>query len=774
MHLAAPVLSLAAGIWAAGAAAISSVVPLAAAGVCLLAAVWLRQRRLVWLLLLVCFFTGWGRGLQEQVVAGDDVSHFTGQSVTLYGITEGPATVLRLDEATVVARYRLRVAAVAGSAGQPRPATGKVFTSIRQKTGSPVYPYGSHLVVAGELKPLHGYQNPGAVDQVAAWRRQGFTARLAAGGEPRYAGRSEAGWQGALLRLRSAMTAAMQAVMPPHDAAVLTGALFGGYSGIPAVTVQEFAATGIVHILSVSGSHIALVAGAVYWLAAVAGLRPRPTALAAVAAILFYASLAGWSPPVVRSAAMGTIALLAAVWGREREALNALVLTAGAMLLWQPGLLADISFQLSFSAAAGLVLLYTKTQALLAFMPAWLSRPLAATAAAQLGALPVMACYFNNLPLMSFAANLLVVPAIELTVVMGLAGGISALFLPIVGKALLVSCSLLLSAATHINSALALQPLAVYLPPLDPWMAATYYGGLLWLYGYARWWPAPAVLWRRYRVQAAAAAVLAAMALAVAAVWPQPLTVHFIDVGQGDAALVVTPRGRAVLIDAGGSSGFDVGERVVYPYLRRLNIRRLDYMIMTHGHQDHAGGAAAVAAAVPVSQVIIPPGEHTAAVQALNRSRPLPPIPAYSGQSILIDGVRFSLWRPLEQHERTGNENSCVVEVGYGSHRFLITGDLEGEGEQALLSQGIGPQTVLKVGHHGAKASSGQAFLAATRPDYAVISVGAGNRYGHPHPDTLARLGSGGRKLFRTDRHGAIVFSSDGRRLTASSYVSTD
>jgi competence protein ComEC len=716
------------------------------------------------------------RAIQGQILPVDDISFFIGKTVSVYGVIDGTPEAARVDADTVSVRYRLRVEAVK-AVNIPQSASGKLFASVRQGADRPIYPHGANLVLNGVLKELHSYNNPGAPDLVASWRRQGFTARLTVSGEPRYAGQTEANWQSRLNSLRESMIAKMKAAMPESDAAILKGALFGGYSGIPSDAVREFAATGIIHILSVSGSHIALVAGAVHWLGGVAGLRQQSSALVAALAVLAYALLAGLSPPVVRSVVMGLIALFAAIWGREKDAANALALTAGGMLLFEPSLIEDISFQLSFSGTAGLVLLYAKTAERLAFLPNWLSRPIAATAAAQLGVLPVMAWYFNSIPLMSFAANLLVVPAVELTVVLGLAGGFAALVVPPAGHLLLVICSLILSAAKHVNSVLALLPFAVYLPPLTLLMSAIYYVCILWLYGYLTFLPDLAFLLRRRRQQILVFSAVLTILIVGAVAWPRPLSVHFIDVGQGDATLVLTPRGRAVLIDTGGSSSgdFDIGERVVYPYLRRLHVTALDYLILTHGHQDHAGGAKAVATAVPVSKVVLPSEERTPAIDNLKRLRGITVIPAHSGQSIVIDGVRLSLLRPdmpVSSGKRgSGNENSCVVEVRYGSHSFLITGDLEGQSEQLLLAQGIAPQTVLKVGHHGAKASTASAFLTAVDPRYAVISVGAGNRYGHPHPDTLNRLNTAGRIVFRTDRHGAVIFESDGSHLTVKPYI---
>ena len=744
--------------------------------VCLAAGGLLLRRsfsKALWLLAAAFLFAGTARGLQANVLPADDISNYIGKRAAVYGVVDAAPDVVRFDEDNLNVRYRLRVRAVS-TGSEPQTASGGIIVSARQSEDEPIFPFGTHLVVEGTLRQINSYNNPGSIDMAASIKRQGYTARLITNREPRYAGQSDFGWQTKLQWLREAFVAKLKTAMSDNDAAILTGTLFGGYSGIPREAVKEFAATGIIHILSVSGSHIALVAGAIHWLGGVAGLRPNAASALAAGAIVFYALLAGLSPPVVRSVIMGLVALFAAIFGRERDAANALALTAAGMLAFQPALLQDISFQLSFGGTAGLVLLYNKTMAKLQFLPAWLARPVAATAAAQLGILPVLAWYFNSIPLISVAANLIVVPAIEVAVMLGLAGGFVAFPFPAVGQALLAGGSLILSVGNHFNSMLAMLPLAVYLPPLNLLASITYYGILLWLYGYLPILPDFSFLLRRQLSKFVCVIAAVLLVFTVNAFWPKPMSIHFIDVGQGDATLVTTPRGRAVLIDAGGSrnDAFDIGERVVFPYLRRLGVRQLDYLILTHGHQDHAGGAAAVAASVKVRQLLLPQEGRTPAVEKLLAKRTFTVIPAHSGQSILLDGVSISLLRPeLAAASRSINETSCIVEVRYGVHSFLITGDLEGPSEQQILSQGLMPQTVLKVGHHGAKSSSSSDFLAAVNPAYAVISVGAGNGYGHPHPETLKRLEAGGRTIYRTDKNGAIIFRTDGLRLTVEPYL---
>ncbi len=238
----------------------------------------------------------------------------------------------------------------------------------------------------------------------------------------------------------------------------------------------------------------------------------------------------------------------------------------------------------------------------------------------------------------------------------------------------------------------------------------------------------------------------------------------------------MTPHGHAVLVDSGGSgemSDFDVGERVVVPYLKHCGVRALDYLVLTHGHKDHAGGAASVAASVPVRNVMLAREGFTPAVQALLRTtRGQGIIPTFAGQAIVMDGVSFTVTHAVgDIRASSSNEASSVVRVDYGAYSFLITGDLEARGEQTMLAGGCEPVTVLKVGHHGARTSSTGEFLRALSPRYAVISVGFNNHFGHPHPETLRRLLEQNARVYRTDYDGAVVFETDGAALSTDTFV---
>jgi competence protein ComEC len=251
------------------------------------------------------------------------------------------------------------------------------------------------------------------------------------------------------------------------------------------------------------------------------------------------------------------------------------------------------------------------------------------------------------------------------------------------------------------------------------------------------------------------------------------LGLHFLDVGQGDAIALRTPAGRWVLVDAGPANWrSDAGRRVVVPWLRRQGARRLELAVVTHAHADHLGGAAAVLEALD-PPVVLEPGAMVGdplyldfLAAAGERGRRW--VPARAGQRFVVDGVRLTVLHPDPRWPGWGldlNEDSVVLLLEYGCFRAVLTGDA-GLPVEARLRGRVGPVALLKVGHHGSRTASGGAWLDELRPQAAVLSSGAGNRYGHPAPATLARLGARGVGVWRTDRDGTISARTDGRTLT--------
>ena len=243
------------------------------------------------------------------------------------------------------------------------------------------------------------------------------------------------------------------------------------------------------------------------------------------------------------------------------------------------------------------------------------------------------------------------------------------------------------------------------------------------------------------------------------------MEVHFIDVGQGDCCLVITPHRKAILIDTGGNinDNFNIGEKVVVPYLRHIGIASLEYIILTHCHIDHAGGAGAVVDNINTKYVLIGKENRDLYAKAMKRSVEKCDnlIPVLQLEQFKIDDVMFEIIPSENIISNNINEYSNVVKVSYGKNDFMITGDLEVEGENAILNKNINiASEVLKVGHHGSNTSSSEKFLKQVQPLYGVISVGYNNRFGHPDSAVLERMEKLGIKIYRTDLNGAIVFQA--------------
>jgi competence protein ComEC len=247
------------------------------------------------------------------------------------------------------------------------------------------------------------------------------------------------------------------------------------------------------------------------------------------------------------------------------------------------------------------------------------------------------------------------------------------------------------------------------------------------------------------------------------------LKVHFIDVGQGDAILVQTPAGQTMLVDAGEA---DYGDRVIN-YLVSQGVKELDIVVGAHPHTDHIGGMAAVINYFPVKSIYMPKvSQNTETFRNLLntiKSKGLKISTARAGVELLLNGVTCRFVAPLGDSYQDLNNYSGVIKLEYGTKSFLLTGDAETESESQMLSGGDNlSAAVLKVGHHGSDTSTGSKFLKAVSPQYAVIMVGKDNPYGHPHSRTLSRLVSGGVKVYRTDRNGTVVFTSDGQDIQIS------
>lgn len=563
------------------------------------------------------------------------------------------------------------------------------------------------------------------------------------------------------------------------SAAPLVDALIAGRRTVPRDLRDAFAASGMVHLLVISGFHIALVAGWVMILMRLTGLSRQAAAIVAALVALGYAGWLGWPTPATRAAVLLAVVVAAKHWQRRWRPDGLLGAAAAVVLLIDPWAFTRIGTWLSFAAVAGvLVALRWLRQA--HPDPAKWSQALAASVGATLATAPLAAWGFGRVASIGVLLNLIAMP-------------LAALIVPAVGLALLLDPLLPGLATAFAASGKAL--LAV-LEALGRWGQTLPGSGVIGqdgLIGALPWLALLAVALVAVAGRSTAAEARrragwgVALILWVTLVWPARgsatsngrLTLTFLDVGQGDAAVITTPNGHHVVVDAGPANDrFDAGERRVVPFLRRAGVARVDLLILSHPHLDHVGGAAALLDDLPVG-MILDPGDiaQNPGYRAALREAALHRVPwriAESGLAWSLDGVEFRVVHPARGWVDRGldlNEDSVVLEVTWREFSALLVGDAGIDAERAYLGR-VGRIDLLKVGHHGSRTATGRALLNHIAPDAAVMSLGI-NNYGHPAAITLRRLAEFGVPLWRTDRQGRVTVTTDGHTFTVGGNATT-
>jgi competence protein ComEC len=540
---------------------------------------------------------------------------------------------------------------------------------------------------------------------------------------------------------------------PPREAGLLLGLSLGDDSLLDPAVERDFRASGLSHLLVVSGGNVAMVLAPVLALGSLLRLSRWPRFLLGFGTVAFFVVLTGAEPSVLRAGVMVGLTLVGVLLGRPRSAGTVLAAAVFGLLVLDPSLVWSVGFQLSVAATAGMVALATP----LADRMRWLPRPVAlatgATLSAQLAVTPVLLFHFHEVPLSTIVANVLAFPAVAPALLIGLAAAFAALAWAPAGVFLAAVALVPLRYLEGVADLAARAPV--------PWVtgggAVTLVGGLL--------FAAVLAWWVRSGRRVPKAAAVVAVGLAPLAVWssaltagpPSGLTVRFLDVGQGDAALLTSPGGVTMLVDAGPD------EAPVATELVALGVRRLDVVVASHPHADHIVGLPAVLARLPVGLLLEPgcPSDSPDA-EALEEAIAAEGITvrvARAGEVLRVGDVRLEILAPDRCWTGTDsdtNNDSVVVRASLGEDSVLFVADSEKPAQQVLLDGGVDLEAdVLKVPHHGAITSL-EALFGAVHARVAVVSVGE-NTYGHPVPEVLAWIRATGADVLRTDLAGDVT-----------------
>ncbi len=743
---------------------------LAAIGALICTGWWPRWRWPVAALAMFCAGSVLARGAELRTRVPDPLALLIAtpgsRPVTVRGVVE-PQIRWSTDGTRV--RAGLRVEAVRVDDAWA-PLSGRVWWSWYRPNGS--LEAGTRVQVAGRLRAVRGFVNPGLFDYGRYLRRRGYHSQLSAHGSDAVTvlGRGHLPLrQAAVGAVRRHLSAVVQRIPASEDGRGFLLAVLGGDRRWVSAELREAGQlTGTYHLLSISGLHVGIVAAGVLLAARAAGLRRRWTTVVAIGFIAAYATLTGGAVPVVRAALMFSLALIMLRWRRPPDGLSIIAVVAAAVLLFDPLAFHAAGCQLSFAAVAALLVVYRPLSRHLydwvaaRVEPPWRWPVLAVAhaflvpAIVHLAIAPILLWHFQQLPVVSVPANTLATPLLGVVLLTGALAAAGLSIHPVVGAVpawLAAGATEMLLGWIKLMARLAATVTGVATVPPLPVLAA-YAVALLSAWFLLRYRP----LWRAGTV----AASLVLLNFAPARPAPRALEITALDVGQADATVLRFPTGEVMLVDGGRRSRtFDTGTAIVLPYLLRHGIRRVDWLVATHGHNDHLGGLISVLDALPVGEIWTNGSAHdtwttrTFGARAVRSGRPV--VQVQRGHTLRVgDHVDVRVLNPTAV-PRTGtsndeNDNSIVIRIDYAGVAVLLAADASGTLPDAIAAGAPWPErVVLKAPHHGFPRPGTGPALAALRPTLAWASLGAVWPPRWPVPGL-----HGAQATRRTDRHGGV------------------
>ena len=754
------------------------------------ACVWIAGGWLAWgkgkrILPVVCFtfglfFVVWSRfaaGVPKEKSLATLAA--SGRTVEIHGyvdalpqyVRQRTRLVLNIDSAKVSGHVTLKM-------------SGKVLLQVQRHAD---IQYGEEVRAVGRLILPRNERNPGEFDYQEYLRHRGiYGILLVQGPEDVHSTGQNKGnflYKNLIYPAKQFVLDVNRLNYSPETASMLNGLLVGVRQEIDSEVLDTFSKSGTIHILSISGLHVAFVAGIVFGCLTILRLPFRGRIYLTIGALIFYAAVADFVPSVSRATVMITIVLLGQAYERQRNTLNSLFSALILILLFDPRALFEVGLQLSFMAVLAILVLYPRLEVwakdhgvLRDTLPIPVQRLIQlflVSVAAQLGTLPLSAYYFHNIPLMAMIANVVVVP------LAGLIMGIGFLTIAVAPLSVTVAHwyagvnAILIDGMTGTTRIAVQLPLASYsVFRFETIHALCYY--LLLVCGMT--WQMK--IWRRRW------AYVAALGLCVA-VWsrlfsPPILRIVYLDVDQGDASVVLTPGGRTILIDGGDRrEHFDYGKQVVVPFLKKMGIKKLDYVIASHPHDDHIGGLPYVLREFPVDH-LVDAGQWVSSSTYLEMLSAVPNresgyiVPRAGDVLAIEDDLQLYFLHPTDSFVSSAkaapfntNNVSIVMQLRYRDAKFLWMGDAE---RKALASmRRFGPlieSQVIKVSHHGSWNGTDDWWLSMVRPSWAILSCGFQNKFGHPSPWVVGQIEKIGARVIRTDEEGAVQFYSDGSTIT--------
>lgn len=580
-----------------------------------------------------------------------------------------------------------------------------------------------------------------------------------------------------IYKLRYIMKNQISKLLPKETAGLCLGMLIGDTSSIDGDLQEDFRDSNLSHILAVSGSNVSYIIVSITYIFNKMCFRKKLSKIISIFLLFLFMLLTGCTSSVNRACIMAILMLIGDLLYRKSDVYNNLAISALILLIINPYSILDIGFQLSYMGTIGIVFLHDKINNFIKTdnrILKYFLEMFYVTTCANIAIIPIMMFHFNTISLTFYFSNILAGPILGIIVIMGfIMFFISLIFIPLatpIAFILNIMLKLIIKIA-EITASIPFSKILITTPSI--FFIAIWYI-IIFL-----------IVYRRnvkdfYSKSKKKINIIISITLVVIIISNlvininRHLKIYFIDVGQGDSCLIVTPSNKRILIDGGGSEfgSFDVGEKTLIPYLLDRKIKKLDYIIISHFDSDHVGGILTIIKNIKVDKIVIckqgKNSENYKNFLNIVKNKKIDVYVVKEKNKIEIEQDTFIyILHPTGDliSDNILNNNSIVMKFCYKSFSMLFTGDIEEIAENELIKRyensNILSSTVLKVGHHGSKTSSTGNFLNKVKPKIALIGVGSKNTFGHPNNGVLDRLKKLSCKIYRTDFNGEITLTVD-------------
>lgn len=646
-------------------------------------------------------------------------------------------------------------------------------------------PMGTVVKGVGEFKQLRGPRNPGEFDFQSFYQRKNIWGIIFQDKKTKIiiVDSTQYSFSEWVENVRQSVKTMFERSIGGEAGSLMTALIVGLREEIPKEIKQDFVDTGVIHVLAVSGLHVGYVLVIFLPIVKLFRIPYGWDKIAVVFTLITFAIFTGGKASVLRAVIMASLYVIAPLFNRKANLWNIIAVTAIGLLVYNPAYLFDLGFLLSFTAVASIVFFYkqfekvlperTKISNIKNPVLKYMFALFLVSLSAQIGTLPFTWMFFNRIPIISLMANVIIVPLIGLLVALGFAIVLLGSWLPFLANTFGSVVWLLSQIIFWLTHSFASLPVAFIDIKTPSVINILQYITII------------AFLFTLIRPVTKRKSLLLLVFWLNLIVWPwilhrPALDIIFLDVGQGDGAIIRIPtsfwgKSKIMIIDAGEKKfGVDKGEKVVLPTLKHLGVKKVNLIVMTHPHSDHIGGVEALLENTQVEKI----WDTRTTYRSKLYQRILTRIEQDSIPYLqMTSGKWVDDYSPLQvfvihpdstfaKVEDNVNNMSVVTKLVYGDVSLLFVGDLEKEGDWEMLSFGdLNRSNVLKVGHHGSITSTTQQFLNLVQPEYAVVSVGEGNKFNHPSELVLKRLRLSGATVCRTDLEGAIWLKTDGNKI---------